>query len=178
MAEKNTIARPYAQAAFEIASAEGNLARWSETLATLAEAVSHPQMKGLISSPSVDAEAVNGVLFELCGKVLDDRSRNFVRVLNENDRLPALPEIANMFEEYRAEAEKTIKAEIATALPLSEAQQGAITDALRKRLGRDVSLTVRIDESIIGGAVVRAGDLVIDASVSGQLQKLATDMMR
>jgi F-type H+-transporting ATPase subunit delta len=178
MAEKNTIARPYAQAAFEIARADGKLARWSETLTTLAQAVADPNMKALIDNPSIDAEVVNGVLFDLCARVLDDKSRSFVRVLNENDRLEFLPEVAQLFEEYRAEAEKTIEAEVATAFPLSEAQQRAITDALKKRLGRDVSLTTRVDESIVGGAVVRAGDLVIDASVTGQLQKLAADMMR
>ena len=178
MAEKSTIARPYAQAAFDIAEAEGNLPGWSEMLAALASVASDEAMQAVISDPSVDDEVINGLFFDLCGEVLSDKGRNFVRVLTENGRLDVLPEIAAAFEAQRAEAEKTVNAEVTSAFPLSDAQQKAIIEALKKRLGRDVSLETKVDASIVGGAVVRAGDLVIDASVNSQLEKLAASMMR
>ncbi len=178
MAEKSTIARPYAQAAFDIARADGKLAGWSEMLQALAAVAADPAMQAVIADPAVDDEVVNGLFFDLCGNVLDDKGRNFVRVLTENGRLEVLPEIAALFEEQRAEAEKTVAAEVISAFPLSDAQQQEIVAALKKRLGRDVSLETKVDASIVGGAIVRAGDLVIDASVNSQLEKLAASMMR
>lgn len=178
MAEKSTIARPYAQAAFEIASQDGKLREWSDILNALAGVATDKAMQAVISDPDVEDEVVNGLFFDICGAVLSDKAKNFVRVLTENKRLEVLPEIAALFDAQRAEAEKTVKAEVTSAFPLSDAQQEEIIDALKKRLGRDVSLETKIDSSIVGGAVVRAGDLVIDASATSQLEKLAASMMR
>ena len=98
-------------------------------------------------------------------------------LLAENDRLNVVSEIAERYEDHRAEAEKTVEAEVTSAFPLSDSQIQQVTDALKKRLGREVNLVTRIDSSIVGGAVIRAGDMVIDGSVSGQLEKLATTLM-
>jgi len=178
MAEKSTIARPYAQAAFDMAAADRNLKGWSEGLRMLAALVADANLQGIIDNPNIDREVINGLLFDLCGPLLNDKGRNFVRVLNENDRLDVLPEVAGLFEQHRAEAEKTVEAEITSAFPLAEAERAAVTQALKKRLGREVSLKTSVDPAIIGGAVVRAGDLVIDASVIGQLDKLTANLMR
>jgi F-type H+-transporting ATPase subunit delta len=178
MAEKNTIARPYAEAAFEIAHATGALKPWSEMLQALARVAADPDMEKLIDNPEVEDAVVVGLFTELCGPVLTDKGADFVRVLAENERLGVLPEIAALFDLRRAEAEKTIEAVVTSAFPLSDARLQEIASALAKRLGREVTLKTNVDESMIGGAVVRAGDVVIDASVTSQLQKLATRMLR
>lgn len=178
MAETNTIARPYAQAAFDLAQEAGDLQGWSTMLQTIAAVVVNEDIQALIGNPEVDSQVLADIIIELCGESLDDRSRNFVRVLAANKRLNVMPEIAEQYEQHRAEAERTVEAEVTSAFPLSEAQQQQLIAALNKRLGREVTLVTRTDDRIIGGAVVRAGDLVIDASVTSQLEKLANTLMQ
>jgi len=107
-----------------------------------------------------------------------DKGRRFLRVVADNGRLALLPEIAQLYAAQRAEAERKVQAEVVSAFPLDDAQRQALVEALKRRLGREVSLDVRVDESLIGGAIVRAGDLVIDGSVTGQLERLAHTLMR
>ena len=177
MAEKNTIARPYAQAAFSLAESQGNLKKWSDMLQLVAAVASDDAMQVLIGNPSIDGDRLVDIFIGICGDGLDQHGQNFVRVLAENKRLDVSPEIADLYEEKRAEAESTIEAEVTSAIPMSEAQQAQLVAALKKRLGREVTLVTKTDDSIIGGAIVRAGDLVIDASVTGQLEKLANTLM-
>lgn len=172
MAEKSTIARPYAQAAFDLAQQAGNLKKWSEMLQFAASVAADKQMSSLLDSPKLSGAQLVELFFAVCEGQLDTAGQNFIRVLAENKRLNVLPEIATMYEKHRAEAEKIVEAEVVSAFPLSEALQQQITEALKNRLGRDVTLATRIDESLIGGAIIRADDLVFDASVSGQLDKL------
>jgi F-type H+-transporting ATPase subunit delta len=115
---------------------------------------------------------------DVCGKKLDAEAGNFIRVLHENRRLALLPEIARLYDELRAEAESRVEAEVASAFEIGDAQLKSIAAALKKRFGRDVTLTTRIDPSLVGGVVIRAGDLVIDGSVRGQLHALATHLTR
>ena len=177
MAEKSTIARPYAQAAFDLAQESGELKKWSEMLQLIAAITSDALMQDMISNPSIEREKVLDIIFGVCADKLNDMGKNFVKVLAENDRLNVVSEIAERYEDHRAEAEKTVEAEVTSAFPLSDSQIQQVTDALKKRLGREVNLVTRIDSSIVGGAVIRAGDMVIDGSVSGQLEKLATTLM-
>ena len=177
MAEKSTIARPYAQAAFSMAETQGALKKWSDMLQLIAAVASDDAMQGLIGNPSIDSKKLVDTFVGICGDGLDQYGQNFVRVLAENKRLDVMPEIADLYELKRAEAESTIEAEVTSATPMSEAQQAQLVAALKKRLGREVTLVTRTDDSIIGGAIVRAGDLVIDASVTGQLEKLANTLM-
>jgi F-type H+-transporting ATPase subunit delta len=178
MAEKSTIARPYAQAAFDIAQEKGDLKGWSDMLQLLAVVASDALMQDMISNPAIESSKVIDVMAGVAGDNLNDTGKNFLNVLAENGRLNVLPEIAELYEQHRAEAEKTVEAEITSAFPLSDAQKQQLIDALKNRLGRDVSLVAKTDESIIGGAIVRAGDLVIDGSVSSQLDKLSNSLMR
>lgn len=173
MSEFETLARPYARAVFETARAHDALARWSEVLADAAQVVTHPQFAPLLDDPRLGAGDVADLLVELLGERLDERGRNFVRVLAENRRLAALPTIAGLYERYRAESEGTVDARVASAQPLAEAEREAIARALERRLGRRVKLEFDIDERLLGGAIVRAGDLVIDGSVRGKLEQLA-----
>ncbi len=176
MAEISTIARPYAEAVFELAQAGGTLKAWSEMLQTLALITADPDMQALIGNTSVDKAKLAGLILDVAGEVMNEQGRNLVRLLAENRRLGALEEIAVQFETLKAEAEQTIEAEIVSASEVSKEQQQKIADKLKARLGRDVSLKCTIDESLMGGAVIKAGDMVIDGSISTQLEKLSVEL--
>ncbi|VAW92867.1 ATP synthase delta chain [hydrothermal vent metagenome] len=176
MAEISTIARPYAEAVFELAQAGGTLKAWSEMLQTLALITADPDMQALIGNTSVDKAKLAGLILDITGKATDEQGRNLVKLLAENRRLGALGEIAVQFETLKAEAEQTIEAEIVSASEVSKEQQQKIADKLKARLGRDVSLKCTIDESLMGGAVIKAGDMVIDGSVRTQLEKLSVEL--
>ena len=169
MAEKSTIARPYAQAAFDIAQEKSELKSWSDMLQLVAAVTSDATLQDMISNPTIEREKIIDVIVGVCGDKLNDAGKNFVKVLAENGRLNVVAEIAERYEWHRAEAEKTVEAEVTSAFPLSEAQITSVTEALKKRLGREVNLVAKIDDSIVGGAIICAGDLVLDRSVSGQL---------
>jgi F-type H+-transporting ATPase subunit delta len=178
MAEKTTIARPYAKAAFELANGEGKLGEWSEMLKLLSAIAVDADFIALASNPNVADEKVVETIIAVTGKGLVAGGENLVKLLAENKRFNVLPEIAEMFDVLRAEAEKTIDAEVISAFEVGAAEQDKIKTALKNRLGREVTLTCKIDESLLGGAIVRAGDLVIDGSVVGQLKDLASAMSR
>ncbi|MCZ6761636.1 MAG: F0F1 ATP synthase subunit delta [Gammaproteobacteria bacterium] len=176
MAEKVTIARPYAKAVFALACEREKLAQWSEFLGNAASAVSDRRVADLLNSPRVTRAELADLIIELCGSQDDELAGNVIRVLAQYRRLNVLPEIVTLFEALRAEYENSVDVSLISALPVSQAQQDKIAAALRKRLGRDVRLHCEIDESLIGGAVIRAGDLVIDGSLSGRLARLATEL--
>ena len=178
MAENSTIARPYAQAAFDIAKEKGDLKAWSDMLQLIAAVASDAVLSDMISNPSIEREKIVEIIVDVCGDNLDELAKNFVKVLADNGRLNVATEIAQGYEERRAEAEKTVEAEVTSAFPLNDAQVKSMTEALKKRLGREVTLITTVDESIVGGAIIRAGDLMIDGSVSGQLDNLATTLMK
>lgn len=172
MAELHTLARPYAKAAFELAREAGALQQWSQTLRTLTAAVADAQVAALLADPRLSRHEVAGVLIAALGDKLDAPGRNLVRLLAENNRLAALPAIAEEFEALRAEAEKRVEVEITTATAVAEPQQQALIGAVRKRLAREVQVAWKTDPALIAGAVIRAGDLVIDGSVAGELAQL------
>ncbi len=174
MAETITIARPYAQAIFSLAQEQGDLKGWSEMLQFVAAVAADPQMVAVIGSPRFDSSQVADLFIEVCGKKLNDAGKNMIRVLADNDRLALLPEVAELYEAERATVEGTIVAEVTSATALSKAQEKSIAEALTTRLGREVSLECKVDEALLGGAIIRAGDVVIDGSVVGKLEKLAT----
>ena len=178
MAENTTIARPYAQAIFALAQEKGDLAKWSEMLQFAAAVAADADMITLIDSPRYESEQIAQLFIEVCGDKLDDDGKNMIRVLASNDRLAVLPEVADLYEAERANVEGTVVAEVISAVKLNKAQQDNIAKALSKRLGREVTLECSIDETIVGGAVIRAGDVVIDGSVTGKLKKLAHAMTR
>lgn len=178
MAETTTVARPYAEAAFEVAQGQGRLADWSGTLERAAQVAAHPDMLRLLDNPRVSREQVESVFLEACGDAVDAQAANLVRVLAENRRLALLPEVARLFEKARAEAERTVEAEVVSAQPLDDAARQHLAEALKKRLGREVTLRCEVDESLLGGAVVRAGDLVIDGSAATRLERLRGELAR
>ncbi len=176
MAESTTIARPYARAAFETAQAgkKKGLALWSDMLGLASAIAADAAMQRLLASPALDQRQKAELLIELCGDTLDPAGSNFIRLLADNHRLSLLPAIAQVYEQLRSDAEKTVEAEIIAAFEVSDEQRDKLAKVLRKRLGRDVTLSCRVDESLIGGAIIRAGDLVIDGSARSKLGKLAS----
>ena len=177
MAELITVARPYAQAAFEFASAEQALKDWSEMLSLLAAIADDAAMHELINSPHLTETQLADLFIQVAGENLNDNCANFVRVLASNGRLLLLPEIAALFEVDRRAAEGTVEAQLVTAFPASESQQAEVIASLRQRLGREVELSCSTDAELLGGAIIRAGDLVIDGSVRGKLQRLGTALI-
>ena len=174
MAERITIARPYAKAVFQLARSQKRLPQWSAALAAAARIISDPRVHALLGNPGVSTEQLVGLVTGVAGASLDEKGRNLIATLAANRRLGFLPEIAARFEQLRAEAERTVDVTVTSAVELSGAQQKRYTEALRKRLDRDVRLHCQIDPGLLGGAVVRADDLVIDGSVRAGLAQLAT----
>lgn len=176
MAEKATIARPYAKAAFESARQHHALESWSKVLATASSVVQDERVAGLLSSPKVTPEQLSGLIADIVGESLDEQTRNFLGTLASNRRLAFLPEIASMYEALRAEAENIADVHVVSAVALDDAQKQRLASALKKRLKREVRLHVEVDASLIGGAIVRAGDFVIDGSLKARLDRLAVEM--
>jgi F-type H+-transporting ATPase subunit delta len=186
MADKNTIARPYAQAAFDLAREAGSLDRWAAALevagslladGTVAKFLSTPKMSdaqrleflgGLIASASNKSSLLGGG---------DRQGTNFLKLLLEYDRIAALPEIAVHFDALKAEIENTVDVTVTSATPLSAAQQQTIVKALKERLGSNVNLATDVNEKLIGGAVIRAGDVVIDGSLRLRLEGLTNALI-
>ena len=177
MAEVSTIARPYALAAFKQAKEENKLSEWSEMIETLTTIVSDPQMKGLIANPRVKRDDLAELIIDIADKALSDTGKNFVRVLAEKNRLKYVPDVRRVYEEERAESEGRSQVKVISAYELNDAEKKKIVSSMAKRLGTEVDLSVDVDDSLIGGVVIRAGDLVIDASLKGRMSRLANSLL-
>jgi F-type H+-transporting ATPase subunit delta len=174
MAEKVTLARPYAKAAFESARASNALAHWSQMLTAAASTVADQRVVKLLSSPRVKPADLVELIAAASGA--DEQGRNFLNTLAQNRRLGVLPEVAAMYEELRAEVENVTDVHVTSAVQLDEAQRTRLATALKKRLKREVRLHCAVDAALIGGAVVRAGDFVIDGSLKARLERLASQI--
>jgi len=173
MSQNITTARPYAQAAFEEAQKLVDLKGWSAMLTFLAEAVEHPEVREVVTSPRVAKSQVESLMEGLLGNQAKIQQRNFVRVLAANQRLILLPEIVAIFEALRAEAEKTVNVVVDSAFELSDAQQQKIVSSLKARMGREIKLVCKVNKELLGGIVIRAGDQVIDGSVRTRIGEMA-----
>jgi F-type H+-transporting ATPase subunit delta len=185
MADNNTLARPYAQAIFDVARESGDLATWGAALDVASQVLADGQVAEYLSDPKFsDArryEFLTGLFGEAGADVLsgkDKKGGNFLKLLLEYRRIAVLPEIAAHFETLKADIENRVDATVTSAVALSETQIGEIAKALKERLGRDVKVTTEIDEDLIGGAVIRAGDVVIDGSLRARLAGLATALAK
>lgn len=184
MADNHTLARPYAQAVFDLAREAGELAGWAESLDVARQVTADGQVAGFLGNPGLSDEQRLEFLTGLFGKAGaglldggDKKGTNFVKLLIENGRVAVLPEIAARFEALRAEVENTVDVVVTSATALSEVQRHAIVAALTKKLGREVRLETKVDENLIGGAVIRAGDVVIDGSLRARLDGLTNALI-
>jgi F-type H+-transporting ATPase subunit delta len=171
MSQALTLARPYARAAFSIARDGGKFADWSNALGFAARVAADPQVAGLLGNPRLaDTDAVALLSPDGAEPLFGD----FLALLADNRRLVLLPEIAGLYEDLRAEAERVVKARVTSAAELPAGELDTIKAALKKRFGREVEVESAVDASLIGGAVIDAGDVVIDGSLTGKHERLQT----
>ena len=184
MAEHGSVARPYAQAVFELAKAGGALSAWSEFLQLAAVLVTEPEVGRMLSTPGADLKRLAATMAQLCREQLANPAAigdgagslgaNLLQVLVANKRLGALPDIAARFEVLKSAAENTLDVTLTSAAAVSDEQQARIVESLNKRFGRQIRLTVHLDAQLIGGARLQVGDRVIDGTARTGLDKLAT----
>ena len=176
MAELTTLARPYAKAAFEVARESDELQKWQDSLAVASAITQETTVSELLNSPTLTDKVKAAQFSALCGESVSEKFKNFIATLAENKRLVLLPEINTLFTQYKANIEKSVDVDVVTAVALSSKLEGELKENLVKKLEREVSIQTSIDESLLGGALIRAGDTVIDGSVRGRLAKLAEAM--
>ena len=176
MAEPTTIARPYAEAAFELARSENALPVWSSMLRYMSAVVADPAMARSLDNPKLTADDKAALVLSVCGDRLDAQGSNFIRVLVDADRVSLLPQIESLFDALKNEIDGVATARIDSAFPLTDAEVDMLKAALEKRFGRKIEATVHVEASLIGGARITVGDSVIDASVEAQLHAMATQL--
>lgn len=178
MLNRFTLARPYARATFEVARKTGNLQGWSENLQLAAAAAADPEIRQHAGDPRVGREQLLKLLLDIGEGRFDESFRNFLKVLIDFGRFALLPEIAAQYEFLRREAEGRLRVNVESAMPVSDEEAARLTERLKTRFGREVELEINVDASLIGGAVIRAGDQVIDGSVRGRLEQLGRQLAR
>jgi len=176
MAELRTLARPYAKAAFQAASETSSVQLWADQLTLLGSISAEAKVADAISSSTIDAATQVSTLTNLAGDDLGVAVNNFLHVLASNKRLLLLPSIAELFAELKADLERSVEVNISTAFALDSAVETKLTEALKNKLQRDIRVNTNVDKSLLGGVVVRAGDIVIDGSIKGRIAKLAEAM--
>ncbi|EPF13058.1 MULTISPECIES: F0F1 ATP synthase subunit delta [Cedecea] len=172
MSEFVTVARPYAKAAFDFAVEHQSVDRWQNMLAFAAEVTKNEQMEELLSG-ALAPETLADSFIAICGEQLDANGQNLIRVMADNGRLKALPDVLEQFAHLRALSEAIAEVQVTSAASLSDEQLANITAAMEKRLSRKVKLNCKIDKSVMAGVIIQSGDMVIDGSVRGRLERLA-----
>ncbi|TVP82289.1 MAG: F0F1 ATP synthase subunit delta [Puniceicoccaceae bacterium] len=173
MAELSTLARPYARAAFQFALSNDQLSVWHQQLALLAAVVQHEKVVAGIESPALSASHQATIIIDVCGDELNEPVGNFVKLLAQNKRLPLLPGIVRQFAQFKTEHEKAVDVELITAIALDSEAQEKLAASLATKLARKINIHTQIDPSLLGGAVLKYGDMVIDGSLRGRLDKLS-----
>ncbi len=178
MADYASTARPYAKALFELAGENDAFDTWTAALEHIVAVTGDGDFRTLINEPRVSRAQIAGLLIDVSKQHLPVGGENFVSLLVQNDRLDAVADIQQQFAELVAKAQASVHAEVLTAMALTEQQKSALQAALEKRLGLKVQLEETIDSTLVGGAIVKAGDLVIDGSARGRIEKLTTALLR
>ncbi|KFC76928.1 F0F1 ATP synthase subunit delta [Buttiauxella agrestis] len=176
MSEFVTVARPYAKAAFDFAVEHQSVDNWQHMLGFAAEVSKNEQVAELLSG-ALAPDTLSASFISICGDQLDANGQNLIKVMAENGRLKVLPDVLEQFVQLRAAQEATVEVEVTSANVLNEDQLSKISAAMEKRLSRKVKLNCKIDKSVIAGVIIRAGDMVIDGSVRGRLNRL-TDVLQ
>ena len=178
MTDFTTAARPYANAVYDIANQTSALDSWGDALANLATVASDVQMSELLNDPEMGKQQKGDLIIKVLGDKLSEQQQNLVRLMAENGRLSIMPDVHQQYEVARAKAENKVEAEVISAFELSAQQTDELVKTLKNKLGCEVTLTTTVDESLIGGVVIKAGDTIIDASMKSQLDSLALSLGR
>lgn len=178
MSDYTTAARPYANAVYALAAEKNQLEQWSDALANLAAVITDEQVGKLLDSPDISRHQKGKLIIQVLDGKLDQNQQNLVYLMAENGRLKIMADVAELYEVARASAENKIEAEIISAFDLSAEQTSEITNTLKNKLGSDITLSTKVDESLIGGVIIKAGDTIIDASMKSQLESLALSLGR
>ena len=178
MADNASIARPYAKAVFDLAHESGSYESWSTALEQLAVISNDADFSALVSDPRVNADKVTELLTDLAKDSLPEGGVNLVSLLVQNDRLDALADISQQYGDLVAKANALVNAQVITAKALTDDQKSSLAAALETRLGMKVELEETVDADLVGGAIIKAGDLVIDGSAKGRIEKMTTALMR
>ena len=175
MSELTTVARPYAKAAFDYAVEANSVDAWHEMLVFAAEVSKDATITEYLSG-GASVEQATDLFLKVCDVQLNGNGQNLIKVMAENGRLLVLPQVLTQFSHLKAEYEKEVSVDVTSAVKLKVAQQKVISAALEKRLARKVKLNCSVDKNVVSGLVIKAGDMVIDGSVRGKLNRLATTM--
>jgi len=178
MSAFTTAARPYANAVYDTANETSSLDSWSDALANLAAVISDAQMSDLLDDPETSKVQKGELVLQVLSDKLNQQQQNLVKLMAENGRLMLMHDVVEQFEAARAKAENKIEAEVVSAFELSAEQTSELVNTLKNKFGCDVTLTTTIDESLIGGVIIKAGDTIIDASMKSQLDSLALSLGR
>jgi len=178
MSDLTGIARPYARAVYELAKEKDSFDKWTDMMLFLSTVVQDEAMIDVLDSPKLTDEQKAELLLAISKGQVDDQGKNLINVLSENDRLSLIPEICTLYEVYRDEDKGVVEAEVVSAQTLSKDDEKKLAAALTKRLGCEVKIVSKVDETLLGGAIIHAGDLVIDGSIQGRLSKLASSLAR
>jgi len=178
MADNTTTARPYAKAVYDLASENSAIESWGDALANLAAVVTDSQVASLLDDPSTGKADKGEILIQIMADKLTDKQQNMVRLMAENGRLKLMPDVAEQFEVARAKAENVVEAQVTSAFELTPEQVSELTNTLKNKLGCEITLSTSVDETLIGGVVIKAGDTIIDASMKSQLDSLALSLGR
>ncbi len=177
MSNVTTLARPYAKAAFELASADNATDRWNDMLFLASALVTEETMANLLESPQLTSSQVVQVLTDVGGEAFDPRFRDFLKVVSENKRFSLLPEVTVLYQRLREETDKLLRVKVVSAFELEEDQATRLKDALARRYDREILLESEVDKGVIGGAVIYAGGQVIDGSLKDRLAKLSNSLI-
>ncbi len=178
MADNASIARPYAKAVFDLAQETGSFEAWTSALDNLTVISNDESFSAMVNDPRVSDSRISDLLVDLAKESLPDGGTNLINLLVQNDRLDVLPDIGQQYGDLVAKAKATINAKVRSAMALTEDQKSSLSSALEARLGMKVELEETIDASLVGGAIIKAGDLVIDGSAKGRIEKLTTALLR
>lgn len=178
MSDFTTAARPYANAVFDHANETSSLDSWSDALANFASVISDAQMSNLLDNPETGKTQKGELVLQVLADKLNQQQQNLVKLMAENGRLKIMSDVAEQFEVARAKAENKIEAEVVSAFVLTSEQTDELINTLKNKLGCDITLTTTVDESLIGGVIIKAGDTIIDASMKSQLDSLGVSLGR
>ncbi|MCK5889959.1 MAG: F0F1 ATP synthase subunit delta [Methylococcales bacterium] len=173
MSELLTLARPYAEAVFKTAIEKKSVSEWSDMLAFLSVVMQDEEMTTVVANPKVSQQQLTQLVLDICQDQFSKEGVNFLKLLVENGRLILAPQVSELYEEFKAEHEGYVDVEVISAYALSKEEQKKFAATLEKKLDKKVHITTSIDKTLLGGFLAKAGDMVIDGSIKGQLQQLA-----